>query len=66
MKDLKESSRFNESIQELKDSNMKLLFSRYSHGCYRDGESEPEYNDHFYVFDHNDQCNHKKSFKGIK
>jgi hypothetical protein len=61
MKDLKESSRFDESINELKTLDTKLIFSKYSHGCYRDGESLPEYNDNFYLFEHNDQCNHKKS-----
>ena len=60
MTDLNESSRFDVSVKELKESGVKLLFSKYSHGCYRDGESKPEPSDNFYVWDHNDNCNHKK------
>jgi hypothetical protein len=60
MTDLKESSRFDASVEELKNSKIKLLFSKYSHGCYKDGESKPEPCDNFYVWNHNDNCNYKK------
>ena len=60
MTDLNESSRFDNSVSELENSNTKLLFSEYSHGCYRDGKSEPNVCENFYAFGHNDNCNHKQ------
>ncbi len=69
MKDLGESDRFDESIVELKDSNTKLLFSRYHAGNYNpspgtamrsDGKNTPEYSDNFYVFDHGNNGSYKK------
>ena len=54
MKDLRESSRFDASVEELEDTTVKLLFSRHSHGAHRDPENKPKPCDNFYVFDHND------------
>ena len=60
MKDLTESSRFDASVKELEDTKTKLLFSRHSHGAYRDPQNTPKPCDNFYVFDHNDNGNNKK------
>tara|TARA_B100001939_G_scaffold333073_1_gene332682 strand:+ start:503 stop:1207 length:705 start_codon:yes stop_codon:yes gene_type:complete len=60
MKDLKEDSRFNKSINELKDTKMKLLFSEFHAGHYSSGRNNPEYSDNFYMFNHMDNGNNKK------
>jgi len=61
MKDLGESSRFDESINELKNSQTKVLFSKYHAGHYKSGENTPEYSNNFFMFDHNDNGNYKNN-----
>ena len=61
MKDLSESSRFDASIDELKGAELKLLFSKFHAGHYSSGENKPEYSDNFYMFDHMDNGNNKKT-----
>ena len=60
MKDLNEKNRFSPSVEELRNTKTKLLFSEYSHGCYVDGKSNPKPSDNFYVFNHSDGKTYKK------
>ena len=52
-KDLKEYPRYTRMVQELKGTDVKLIFSEYHTGHLADGKNQPDY-DKGYVFEHLD------------